>query len=80
MDKFGEVKQQCGYGMTNTSSIIRAYIDIETTGLDPASADLTVVGIYIEQDERRRVVQLYERSLTRDNLIAELAMTDIWWK
>jgi hypothetical protein len=41
---------------------------------------LTVVGIYIEQDERRRVVQLYERSLTRDNLIAELAMTDIWWK
>jgi uncharacterized protein YprB with RNaseH-like and TPR domain len=75
LDKFGEVKQQCGYGMTNTSSIIRAYIDIETTGLDPASADLTVVGIYIEQDER--VVQLYESTLTKDNLLAALARTDI---
>jgi uncharacterized protein YprB with RNaseH-like and TPR domain len=56
---------------------VRAYIDIETTGLDPAAAELTVVGIHFEQDGQERMVQLYEDTLTRDNLLAALAGIDI---
>ena len=55
---------------------MRAYIDIETTDLDPALAELTVMGIYIEQEGQDRVVQLYDEALTRDNLLAALAGTD----
>jgi uncharacterized protein YprB with RNaseH-like and TPR domain len=40
---------------------------------------LTVVGIYIEQDEQRRVVQLYEGTLTKDDLLAALARTDVMY-
>ena len=55
----------------------RAYIDIETTGLDPAAGELTVVGIHLEQDGQERLVQLYEGTLTKDNLLAVLAGTSI---
>jgi hypothetical protein len=37
---------------------------------------LTVVGIHLEQDGQERVVQLYEDTLTKDNLLAALAGTD----
>lgn len=63
--------------MTTFSSIVRAYIDIETTDLDPASGELTVVGICLEQDGQERVVQLYEDTLTKDNLLVALEGTDI---
>ena len=56
---------------------MRAYIDIETTGLDPAEGELTVVGIHFEQDGQERMVQLYEGTLTKDNLLAALEGTDI---
>ena len=52
-----------------------AYIDIETTALDPAEGELTVVGVYLEQDGQERMVQLYEDTLTKDNLLAALAGT-----
>jgi uncharacterized protein len=61
----------------STFSTVRAYIDIETTGLDPAESDLTVVGIHFEKDGREKLVQLYEDTLTKDNLLAELAGTSI---
>ena len=35
-----------------------AYLDIETTGLDPASSDITVLGIYIEDENEKKVIQL----------------------
>jgi hypothetical protein len=57
--------------------IVRAYIDIETTGLDPAEGELTVVGIHLEQDGQERLAQLYEDTLTKDDLLAALAGTDI---
>lgn len=56
---------------------MRAYIDIETTDLDPNAGELTVVGIYLEQDGQEKLVQLYEDTLTKDNLLAALAGTDI---
>ena len=57
--------------------LVRAYIDIETTGLDPEADDLTVVGIAIEQDGELRLVQLYEGKLSRKSLLAALAGVDI---
>ena len=59
------------------NSPLRAYLDIETTGLSPHRAELTVVGICLEQGDRRRVVQLYEKTLTRGNLLAALKGADI---
>jgi uncharacterized protein YprB with RNaseH-like and TPR domain len=56
---------------------VRAYIDIETTGLDPDAAELTVVGIHFEQDGQEKLVQLYEDTLTKDNLLAALEGTGI---
>ena len=56
---------------------MRAYIDIETTALDPTVGELTVVGIHLEQDGQERLVQLYEDTLTKDNLLAALAGTSI---
>jgi uncharacterized protein len=55
---------------------LRAYIDIETTGLDPDADMLTVVGIAIEREEEVRLVQLYEGALTRKGLIASLEGVD----
>jgi uncharacterized protein YprB with RNaseH-like and TPR domain len=55
----------------------RAYIDIETTGLDPSTAELTVAGIHLAQDGQEKLVQLYEDTLTKDNLLAALARTSI---
>lgn len=34
------------------------YLDIETTSLDPSDGDLTVIGLYLEDDRGQRVVQL----------------------
>jgi uncharacterized protein len=54
----------------------RAYIDIETTGVDPEADSLTVIGIAIERQEEVGLVQLYEGSLTRKGLIAALEGVD----
>ena len=62
--------------MVSSTGIVRAYIDIETTDLDPATGDLTVVGVYIEQEGQERLVQLYENTLTKENVLAALAGTD----
>jgi uncharacterized protein YprB with RNaseH-like and TPR domain len=56
---------------------LRAYFDIETTGLDPDAGELTVVGIHFEQDGQEKLVQLYEDTLTKDNLLAALEGTGI---
>ncbi len=48
---------------------LRAYVDIETTGLNRYQYDLTVVGICIEQGRSREVIQLYESTLSRKNLL-----------
>jgi uncharacterized protein YprB with RNaseH-like and TPR domain len=51
---------------------IRAYVDIETTGLNRYQYDLTVVGICLEQGRELKVVQLYDSTLTGKNLLAAL--------
>jgi uncharacterized protein len=55
---------------------MRAYIDIETTGVDPEADALTVIGIAIEREEEVGLVQLYEVTLTRKGLIVALEGVD----
>lgn len=50
----------------------RAYLDIETTGLDRRRHELTVVGICLEHDGRQELVQLHDGSLTAGRLLAAL--------
>jgi uncharacterized protein YprB with RNaseH-like and TPR domain len=50
----------------------RAYVDIETTGLNRYQYDLTVVGICLERGRSRHVIQLYDSTLDRKNLLAAL--------
>ena len=35
-----------------------AYLDIETTGLSPADGDLTVIGLFLDEDKDQRLIQL----------------------
>ena len=46
----------------------RAYLDIETTGLSPYYADLTVIGVALEKGNSYRVVQLIEDDLSAGKL------------
>ncbi len=54
----------------------RAYIDIETTGLSRHYADLTVIGISLEMGAKSHVIQLIEKNLTEQRLLAELRGVD----
>ena len=54
----------------------RAYIDIETTGLNRHSAELTVVGIALEKGGPCRVIQLLEGDLSDEKLLAALRGVD----
>ena len=45
-----------------------AYLDIETTGLDPANGELTVIGLCLEEGDGRRIVQLVEDEIRSSNL------------
>jgi len=55
----------------------RAYVDIETTGLNRYQYELTVVGICLEQSRSRRVVQFYDSTLTRKNVLDALTDADV---
>lgn len=50
----------------------RAYLDIETTGLSYRYADVTVIGIALENGEQCRVVQLVEDDLSDKQLLKTL--------
>ena len=55
----------------------RAYIDIETTGFNPYSDELTVVGICLERGRDREVVQLYDGTLSRKSILNAVRHADI---
>jgi uncharacterized protein YprB with RNaseH-like and TPR domain len=56
--------------------MIRAYLDIETTGCSRQSHDLTVVGIAIERPEAMDVVQFIGAEITDAALLNTLAGVD----
>ena len=51
---------------------LRAYLDIETTGLSRNYSDITVIGIAVERNRKLEVIQLFENTLTRNNLLRSL--------
>ncbi|MFH1612580.1 MAG: ribonuclease H-like domain-containing protein [bacterium] len=46
-----------------------AYLDIETTGLSPFSSDLTVIGLYIENKNEHKIIQLIENEISAEKLL-----------
>lgn len=55
---------------------LRAYLDIETTGLNPLWSDVTVIGVALERGRATKVVQLYQDSLYAENLLEVLEDAD----
>jgi uncharacterized protein YprB with RNaseH-like and TPR domain len=55
---------------------LRAYLDIETTGLSRNFSDITIIGIAIETNGRIKVRQLLEKTLTEKKLMAALLGID----
>lgn len=53
-------------------SMVRAYLDIETTGCSRHSHDITVIGIAIERNESMQVIQLVGKDITDTALSAAL--------
>ena len=53
-----------------------AYLDIETTGLWPASNRITVIGIYLANDTAGTLIQLVGADVTRTNLLRSLRCVD----
>lgn len=49
-----------------------AYLDIETTGLSSACCEITVIGIYLVNENDSRLVQLVGQEVTKDNLLNAL--------
>jgi uncharacterized protein len=52
--------------------VTEAYLDIETTGLDPEHCEITVVGIYLS-GEQDQVVQLIGNQINGDAILESLA-------
>jgi len=60
----------------NDGGIARAYVDIETTGLNRHQYELTVVGICVEQGRSRRVIQLYDAELSGRSVLDAVRHAD----
>ena len=50
----------------------RAYLDIETTGLSPLESELTVIGIYRENGNDSRVMQIVGEDISSASLITAI--------
>jgi len=53
-------------------SVAEAYLDIETTGLTPPYADITVIGMYVTDGREERFVQLVGKDCTIENVLKAL--------
>ncbi len=58
------------------TSVVDAYLDIETTGLSCDHAGITVIGIYLVNGIDDRLVQLVGMDVTASNLLESLAGVD----
>jgi uncharacterized protein YprB with RNaseH-like and TPR domain len=57
--------------------MLEAYLDIETTGLSCRYDAITVIGIYLTDDNGyKRLVQLVGKEITQENLLAALEGVD----
>jgi uncharacterized protein YprB with RNaseH-like and TPR domain len=55
---------------------LRAYIDIETTGLSRYYSEITIIGVALEKGNNCRVIQLLEDDLYPENLLKTLKGVD----
>jgi len=55
---------------------VDAYLDIETTGLSPLYADITVIEIYLVNGNESRLVQLVGEKVSADSLLQSLDGVD----
>jgi len=55
---------------------LRAYLDIETTGLARNFSDITIIGIALERNGRLEIRQLLEKTLTESKLLSALSGID----
>lgn len=55
---------------------LRAYLDIETTGLSRNFSDITIIGIALEKNGKLTVTQLLETTLTEKILLMSLSGID----
>ncbi|MBN1366955.1 MAG: ribonuclease H-like domain-containing protein [Dehalococcoidales bacterium] len=53
-----------------------AFLDIETTGLSATECEITVIGIYLANGTRNRLVQLVGNRVTDENLLNSLQGTN----
>lgn len=51
---------------------MEAYLDIETTGLAPPFAEITVIGMYLVEGDTEHFVQLVGKDCSVDNLLEAL--------
>jgi len=57
---------------------VYGYLDIETTGLSPRTAELTVVGLYVEQNQRQgRLFQPFGTQISSRGLRRALSQIDV---
>ncbi len=52
-----------------------AFLDIETTGLSPGNCDITVIGIFLANASRNKLIQLVGDRVTPENLLNSLQGT-----
>jgi len=57
--------------------MLEAYLDIETTGLSPTYDDITVIGIYLDDGNCPRFVQLVGEEIIASSLLEILRGVDV---
>jgi uncharacterized protein YprB with RNaseH-like and TPR domain len=57
-------------------AVSEAYLDIETTGLAPPYAEITVIGVYLVEGDNDRFVQLVGKDCSVANLLSALEGVD----
>lgn len=56
-----------------------AYLDIETTSLNPRDGDLTVIGLYLENDHKQKVIQLVGDEISSSKLIEIMEKVKVFY-
>lgn len=56
-----------------------AYLDIETTSLNPSDGDLTVIGLYLEDSNEHKVIQLVGNEISSSKLIRIMKKVKVFY-
>lgn len=54
-----------------------AYLDIESTSLDPNEGELTVVGIGVEYENENKIIQIVGRDINREKILESIVDVDV---